>query len=295
MFDEAAQSFMCFQKERKEWMPYTGLLSKLSRLFYPSYSFERAIHGSDGGERKTPKVRWERGTSFGSRIDNELQSCIQFINTRHLRLADFIRFARRPSGNVHKTKPAKGAKKKMKKLTIDYPGAIHRCTRHILSMFAHMGLHPILTQVPVACTPTGMATAIDVVALGNKGKEIWLCEIKVNFDAVYHKHTGCFMQTPFDKLYDSPANQHQLQLLAGAMMFFVTYPTLQLPVRAAVFRAYDGVKVYPLEMDRLSRSAIPMWNILSGRPATAGCTCPSPSPSTNICDICCIRIGLTTT
>jgi len=257
-----------------------GLMSQLARLYWPHYTYEKAVHGPLDKSEKKPCIARERGQAFGKRIDEEVGRAIGILNRRKFGVARFL--ACFGFKNRRKAKADPDARAVVQEMTGGK--TIHRYTKAVLQFLYDHGLHPVMSQLPVLCMDGNAATAIDIIAVerarkdGGGRRRLWVLELKTGFDGVYDRHTNHRMSSrPFDTEWDSVRTQHQAQVLASMCFFASTFPELmaQYEVKAGVLRACtSGVKFYPanMEVDGL----VDLWRTLCGKPLDGTCDTPGP-------------------
>lgn len=116
----------------------------------------------------------------------------------------------------------------------------------VLELVKKRGEQVVFTQLPVFDKDLRMCTKIDLL-IKNEFR-FTAVEIKVGYAHYRHKHTGSNMRFPFEKLTDSPFNQHLLQTFGSQLLFRSTYP--KTPVSAELWYVSEkGVVVHQIPED----------------------------------------------
>lgn len=88
--------------------------------------------------------------------------------------------------------------------------------------FKEMNFTPTSSEVPIHCKKGHFCTRIDVMGYINKGKDdqrSCMIEIKTGYETHLKKDgKGVYFSEPFEKIYASSANIHQLQLLSMSVI-----------------------------------------------------------------------------
>jgi len=231
---------------------YDGL--HISDCFFPSYTFERAsmgpveqVGGDAKGRTKSPASKRKaaprghaRAMLLGSRVDKQLQQVTACLRDYpHLSVATFLQ---------PKTAAVADARQTVRYRIQTLRGTLNKHTREILRVLQIRGLRPLQSQEVVCHEALRIGTAVDLVCRNERTTQVCVLEIKTGYDGYYFHHTTHNMLPPFEKLNDSPHNQHQLQLAMTLLMFSRVYGLKYQSLEAYVVRSHaGGVTVYPLE------------------------------------------------
>lgn len=130
----------------------------------------------------------------------------------------------------------------------------HRFTQGILDFLAHKHLRLVAGQVPLHDARLALATAIDLLAVDTqRGGALVLIEIKCGFEG-YCRDGNAPLRGPVP-VANSPANQHQLQLLMMREILRRRYRVVvgdAIVVRAHVSQAAGGRNRVVVEKSRLA-------------------------------------------
>lgn len=201
-----------------------GLHPTLQKTFYPDYEYGKAVYGHNGsggggGGRGTGAkiTRFKPGMRSGRMVDNQVTHVVKLMKKLGIPLRVFTnpelqkRYARQVSGLS-----VSDCRLITKKLA---PGTVKLC-----QALLRLRLTPCAAQVPVGCESLHLATACDIVCEDAQRRKI-VVEVKTGFTYHIHKHTGHRMRNLSASVYDSPYNQHQLQLALTYAMYRHTFPT----------------------------------------------------------------------
>jgi len=114
---------------------------------------------------------------------------------------------------------------------------LDRCTYNLLLFLKKKMWKPVLAQFPIYSSEFRLATAIDLICVSMDGtQQLILLELKatLNQDDSTYRHQDRTMAPPLDRVYNSYANHHQLQLALMWRMLTRDYgiePDLALVVR----------------------------------------------------------------
>lgn len=274
--------YSCFESREPKRVVYAGITFQMPLLFFPTYRYDRATFGPTDTDIKGGKSRYDRGKKFGTKIDNQMATVVKFMDQYRITIPKLLSelkwFKNKTAENVKRK--AKGKKMKRDKLD-ELKKAIKKLklfkyTKRFLTWMMNHNLHPVYSQLPVVCADGNMATAIDIVAVHTITNEIWLIELKTNYNGTYHLHTNNRMLPPFESLSDSPCNQHIVQALIGISLFKATYPTLAKTrkIRTMVLRAHtkavDPIEIPQELLDNVEIS-VSTWKKLCRIPDTQKC------------------------
>ena len=219
-----------------------GLHSRLQQRFYPSYSFEAATQGEAGNPSSSGirNLTQKRGLRRGVLTDNQMSKTVTWFNKYSIPVRVLCdRAALREYAVAHKqTLPACAYKQ--------FTTGLSAPTIKIWQCLRMQQLRPVATQVPVGVKEWRLGTAVDIETHNERG-EMVLIEIKTGYDTYYHKHTSTPLQHLKGGINDSPANQHQLQLLVTCELYRQT-KQLAAHVHGVVFRVHAlGIDAIPLQ------------------------------------------------
>ncbi len=238
--------------------PHPGLLKKLKRVFYPTYTFAAhapkqvtRVHVSGGNpnphhhQEQPPKNNDCRGVALGRRVDEEMTTVVS--------LCYLIQNGRKDQPNsVSRHQPTRRWYHAMPTVHLLLASGDHlvkvgmtpamilriisamKCltthTKSAIQDFARRGWFPVASQVPVGCHVIGVCTAIDVLCEDHSSLQSFnanaqvAVEVKTGFEYNYDSATHC-LGHPFTDKMSSPASHHQLQLLFTVFMALVNeYP-----------------------------------------------------------------------
>lgn len=224
-----------------------GVVETCRRLWYPSYTYESAVHGPIRAAPPADKRRAESkdsGKSRGSAVDHQITSIVHFIHTycidprwmlfpeSHRSQLDAVRWV------------DKADKGRFWRLLDD---SMHVFCRTFLNVLVQKQWLPISTQIICASSEARLATAVDVVAFqkGNPNQHI-LLEIKCGYYKYLKRYSQSHMLVPFQAWNDCPLHQFYLQLSMTRRLYERTY-RLAMPPRAYVVVMHEhGADVYEL-------------------------------------------------
>jgi hypothetical protein len=228
LFDEEKQCYVnCTTKARCH-----GVIPTMRRMFYPltpqfhttptqaATTLSGAVSANLSGSVET-KTSALHGRDLGIAVDQQLAWAVDTMTRRRLTVAQFL------------AKSATGT-------------PLHSYTVRVLRCIDTLKWQPVACQVSVACAATGVATCVDMVCYNRRRGAYVVLEIKTGYSNGYDKGTRKLVH-PFAAECDSPANQHQLQLLATLILFRRTFPSLAKTCGAALLRVdAQRVDVVPL-------------------------------------------------
>jgi hypothetical protein len=222
--------------------PLRGVHPTLTSIFYPKYNYKNATLGPTTpgatNRRDSRVTKHKPGKSAGILVDLELRRTIQLCVKYHIPTTVFCSHANQLSYARSATLTERDKSLVAKKVS--------EATSKLWQAFARMKLTPVAAQVPVGCIELKVATAADVVCKDASGRRV-VVEIKTGFLSYYHKHTGNNLRGIAPPQHDSPANQHQLQLLLTCELYRRTFPG-HIMGGAYIMRVDPfGVDVIPLQ------------------------------------------------
>lgn len=231
-----------------------GLHKVIKAAFFAKYSYKKAekLHLEEKKLLRGGGLSKSDAMLQGTRVDDELtdiaRCCRVFESDLRLFLDD-----KHPLPRC-----SDEAMIRIKSLRLD----MHRYTRNILKAIHADGLVPYWSQVPVCfLEPIRVATAVDLVCFSaaELHHSQWnvsrlqptIFEVKTGHDRHYEWHAGNLLSAPFGGEWDSPMNQHHIQLVMTVWMFEATRRRVDkdspLVRNAFVIRAHnEGVNSYPL-------------------------------------------------
>jgi hypothetical protein len=214
-----------------------GLCPTLAKHFFPFFVRSKARphpNTSVVAQRSKPFIRRQSGLQLGRKIDTEVQIRGQFC-IRHGLGPECFAGLSLPIANLAGKEAHQ--MRELWKSTHDY-------SRRFFHTLVRWGLDIVGVQTVVGSAAHNLATAVDVVCRDKHSGGLVIVELKTGFDS-YYEHFCGHLLSPFSDKFDSPHNQHQLQLGFTAQMYA---SQTQHDVTGFVVRIHkDGESVYPLE------------------------------------------------
>jgi hypothetical protein len=234
-----------------------GLHRRLTRRFYPLYSFEKAEANCPGGgedhSTATGKAKWsawQRKRKTGSKTKGQRKGCLA---DRHM--TDTIRWFKKFNVPMRafcdKAAGKKFARANQSALSKECYLYLmgHARSDMAVKIWNTMRINnftPSDTQVRVGVKEWGLATAVDMTAKDAHGNDV-VIELKTGYTNYIHKHTAQPMRYISGNVSDCPANQHQLQLFVTTELFKRSKPH-QGNVKSVIFHLTDtGVSLLHLK------------------------------------------------
>jgi len=235
--------------------PLKGLHDTLKATFFPKYEYRMATLGATGKSKIKNKIKVkprvlrfirpeEKGKNLGSLVDEQMKSISRFIQQFKCSVAHF--------GSKPPTLPATlRTNPRALALYNNCYSTLHAFTKKVVAALIRRNLEIIDTQVAVMDPKLQIATAIDLLCINKAAADRpTVIEVKTGFAGYYDKHTRYPMSAPFEGFFDSPRNQHQLQLAFTHLMYCLTSSKQLKEVDALVIWVQEaGVSLIPLHDD----------------------------------------------
>lgn len=229
----------------------SGLLPRLQRLLYPSYTWEEAVSlaAKKANKPRGKPVRQSEfhGLSNGKKLDKQVGHAIYFARIHGLDCSVFV-------SEKERLKATKKLPKSAATRLLQMSTRLALPAQNFFRMCAARGFRPLYSQTTVGCRVTPVATMVDVKCVDANGCVV-LIENKVGYSEHARASTGP-MRFPYQDQSDCAYNQHQVQLAATTLLHNMTFPA-EKAVSSFVWRHdEEGVSQYPLEdwaSDRISQ------------------------------------------
>ncbi|KAK3245784.1 hypothetical protein CYMTET_2720 [Cymbomonas tetramitiformis] len=220
-------------KRRQVRSQYSGITRPLHRVYYPKYSFKRALRRKVKSESDDKKAtfktrsradRSNAGRKRGSIVDNEVAKAIKHY--RRACLDDRRLSAEEQPPSLYK-------------FAVRHSLLENGLSRQILKHVDIMGWTAIDSHVHVEDVDSQTRTAADFVCVQKANpRSFAVMELKCGFEGYVSLHSGNMLHE-LKRVPNSPRNQHHLQVALTREMYARTYDDSE-RVRAFVIWANDS-------------------------------------------------------
>lgn len=220
---------------------FRGVLPTLRLLFCASDEPPTPMATARGARaQRTARGTGRGGTARGRLVDRQLAVAVTLL--RESRHAWSVRDL------VGPTLPAGGGAPTLRARLRRWRATLHPYARAVLTYLDRQGWEPVGAQVPVACGPWRLATAVDLVCVrrealargGGPGTRLALFEIKTGYrGGGYDGPTSQRLRAPFDAWPDTHRHRHQLQWLATRLLFDIAFRARRWHAEGGVLRVDD--------------------------------------------------------
>lgn len=223
--------------------PMHGLTKLLPQLFYPKYTYNKAIKNNNKSkpevneEKKYKKIKGSARVGRG--FDTAVTDCVRLLSKYpFLRVRNFLNAA--SSIENYAKQMTVADVRKMRRL-------INRRNPYLkmfLSLMDKKKCTPVATQVPVANYNIEAGTLVDVVVWDETIKAYRDTECKTGFDNYLTLSSGNNLKTPFNDQPDHPLNQHILQMSTTHELYKSTFPKLKIGEPMLLYFQSGGVNEF---------------------------------------------------
>ena len=221
-----------------------GIHPVIRKTFFPQYTFvaatisERSHASVHPGDANNKVTRLRPGMKAGLLVDTEIKRTFKFAIKYAIPVSAFI------SVEAQKKYASNATLNWTEKEKTLFQKKLAHGTTMIWQALYRYNLKPFAAQVPVADVSLRLGSAVDFVCKDTLGRHV-IIEVKTGYSSYYYKHTNKPMLHL--NITDTPANQHQLQLLLTYELFRRTFPNVAMG-GASIWRV-DGVgmEIVPLK------------------------------------------------
>lgn len=210
---------------------YRGICGTMRKLYYSGGTVMPQSRTTAASRRLAAKIKGPKGIELGKAVDDQLTMATLELNMLGLSVQDYV---------IAITGRVKGVSKKGETKGIETNDKIkyHPRVITILKYLSIKGWHPLVCQLPVCCSKTGIGTMMDMLCLDMNTLQYVAVELKSGFCA--HYMTGAIqLSWPYSKMNDSDYCRHQLQHTGTSMLFGHTYGLAKDKYYSAIIRVDD--------------------------------------------------------